>query len=77
MASDELQELWSTTPGGIDIPVSATARGAELRRRDQFDDLPISERDQWRARLRFQGSIGVTPFEETIDQVIAKYALPE
>ena len=29
---EEFQSTWSTTKGGIDIPVSATARGAELRR---------------------------------------------
>jgi hypothetical protein len=36
---NELQELWSTTPGGIDIPVSATARGAELRSADPNEHL--------------------------------------
>ena len=48
MTDPELNEVWSTTPGGIDIPVSATARGAELRNRAPLEWNKLCVGFDWR-----------------------------
>lgn len=48
MPEHEFNQIWSTTPGGIDIPVSATARGEELRGRT-YVNRTIRNADEARA----------------------------
>lgn len=43
-----------------------------VRRRDHFDEIGLSEREAWRARLRYVG-YGDVPIEEAIDEMMSKY----